>query len=493
MTERPPSINESPTRASTPPQVPGYDVFDELGRGGTSVVYRAHHQSLARPVALKFVLDPAHADAEARARFQREARSIARLQHPGIVQIFAVGEYEDRPFMALELIDGGGLHRHVGDTPQPPLWCAALVAHLARTIEYCHQHGIVHRDLKPANILVYAAEDRADNAPTCGEGSQVPAPPIVKITDFGLARDLAEDSDLTRTGLPMGTPAYMAPEQAAGRVADADERADIYALGTVLYRLLTGRPPFSSDDPLRTMQKVLNDDPVAPGEVQSGIPADLETICLRCMMKVPEARYQSAEALADDLQQFLLGEPIAARALTSFEKLQRWVVRKPIVALTFFGFGAFYLLHLALAMMGDPLHSGTFHWYVTGVAAVGFAAGPLLQQLRDAGRAQVLTSISLIALPVLAATAAFAFDRGPLSAPVAVYVPMIGVAALALPTARMIWITTALISCCYLTLVLIAELYQPANRASVEQVLAFCLTLVTMGLVTHLLVRRLGR
>jgi tRNA A-37 threonylcarbamoyl transferase component Bud32 len=296
------------------PQVPGYDLLALLGRGGMGVVYKARHQKLQRLVALKMIRGGATAGPEELQRFRTEAEAIARLQHPHIVQIFEVGDYDSLPFLALEYCSGGSLDRELAGTPLPPQEAATLVAQLARSMHAAHAKGIVHRDLKPANVLL-----TEDGTP--------------KITDFGLAKKLDVASQ-TQTGAVMGTPSYMAPEQASGQSATQGLACDIYALGAILYDCLTGRPPFKAATTLDTLLQVVHQEPVPPAQLNPRVPRDLETICLKCLRKEPKRRYASAAELADDLGRYLRGEPIAAHPATILEKAVKWAKRQPAQATT---------------------------------------------------------------------------------------------------------------------------------------------------------------
>jgi WD40 repeat protein len=292
------------------PVVSGYEVLGVLGRGGMGVVYKAWQLSLGRAVALKMILAGAHASPGELARFRAEADALARLRHPNIIQIHDVGEYEGRPYLALEYVEGGSLKDRLGGTPLPPRQAAALVQTLAGAVQAAHGCGIVHRDLKPGNVLL------------AGDGTP-------KITDFGLAKRLDAAAGPTRTGSVLGTPAYMAPEQAGGQSRQVGPATDVYALGALLYELLAGRPPFRADTSLETLRAVVNEDPVPLRKLVPRLPRDLETVCLTCLHKEPGRRYASAAALADDLGRFLAGEPVRARTVPAWERAYRWSRRRP--------------------------------------------------------------------------------------------------------------------------------------------------------------------
>ena len=296
-----------------PPTLAGYEILGELGRGSMGVVYRARQLSLNRVVALKMILAGFHAGRQEVARFRMEAEAAARLQHPNIVQIHEVGEAEGRPFFSLEYVEGGSLAERLQGTPLAPRQAAQLVETLARAVHQAHLQGIVHRDLKPANVLL-----TSDGRP--------------KITDFGLAKRLGDASSQTASGAVMGTPSYMAPEQAGGRTQEIGPATDVYALGTILYELLTGRPPFKAASLLETVRQVVEDEPARPTELQSRTPRDLETITLKCLEKAPARRYASAQALAEDLARFLSGEPILARPTPAWERALKWTRRRPTAA-----------------------------------------------------------------------------------------------------------------------------------------------------------------
>jgi serine/threonine-protein kinase len=296
-----------------PPQAPdGYEIVEELGRGGRGVVYKARQVKLDRWVALKMILPGAHAGAQERERFRAEAEAAARFQHPHLVQIYEVGEQGGRAYCVLEYVAGGSLAQQLAGKPLPPRQAATLAEVLAAAVHYAHEHGIVHRDLKPANVLL-----TADGTP--------------KVTDFGLAKRLDQHGH-TQTGAVMGTPSYMAPEQAAGKTHDIGPRTDVWALGAILYEMLTSRPLFQGASALDTLEQVRVQEPVPPSSLQPKVPRDLKTICLKCLHKDPDRRYATADALAEDLRRFLAGEPIRARPVSYAGRLGRWCRRKPLVA-----------------------------------------------------------------------------------------------------------------------------------------------------------------
>jgi serine/threonine-protein kinase len=296
------------------PAIAGYEILGLLGRGGMGVVYRAWQGGLNRPVAVKMLHAGAQASPTSLGRFRVEAEAVARLRHANIVQIHDVGQHARSPYLVLELVEGGNLAQRVAGTPQPAAWAAELVEALARAMDAAHRQGVVHRDLTPANILL--AEDGTP-----------------KITDFGLAKLLVGAGDpRTQTGEILGTPSYMAPEQAAGRHREIGAATDVYALGAILYELLTGRPPFKAESPLETLHQVMGDEPVSPSRLRPKLPRDLETIVLKCLRKEPARRYGGAGELAEDLRRHRDGRPILARPVGPGERLWRWCRRNRTVA-----------------------------------------------------------------------------------------------------------------------------------------------------------------
>jgi eukaryotic-like serine/threonine-protein kinase len=306
----------------------GYEILDEIGRGGMGVVYRARQLGLKRLVALKMVLASRYASPQQLARFQREAEILARLHHPNVVQIHEVGDLEGMPFFCMEYLEGGSLAGKVNGQPQPPQAVAELVESLARAVHAAHEQGIVHRDLKPANILL--------------DGAGVP-----KITDFGLAKHWREEAGQTGSHI-VGTPSHLAPEQVRRDGVAIGPATDVYALGVMLYELLTGRVPYRGESSMDTVLQVLHEEPVPPSRLRPRLPADLETITLRCLNKNPLRRYASAAELADDLRRWRNREPIRARPIGLFERLARWCQRRPALA----AMGAALFLVSVLGLLG---------------------------------------------------------------------------------------------------------------------------------------------
>ena len=347
-----PRADEFPTKleATRPLDLPplesrfgAYDLLSEVARGGMGIVYRARQRELGRVVALKMILAGRLANEEDVQRFRLEAEAAAKLSHPHIVAVHDVGEQDGQHYFSMEFIEGTSLSQQLAKGPMPSRQAAAYVRKIAQAMHYAHQQGILHRDLKPSNILIDCFDEP-------------------HVTDFGLAKRLDGDSGQTRTGAVLGTPSYMAPEQAQGRGRDIGPATDIYGLGAVLYELLTGRPPFRAETPLDTLLQVTHNDPVPPRLLNSKVDADLQTICLKCLEKEPHLRYPSAAALADALQRYLDGDSISARQFNMFDRLQRMVERSQHVA-------AFHAWSSMLLIMAAVI--GVEHILVFGLSLAG--------------------------------------------------------------------------------------------------------------------------
>lgn len=362
------SSKHTESAVSIPPEkvIAGYEILATLGHGGMGVVYKARQQALNRIVALKMIRAGHETNPQQVARFHTEAQAVARLQHPNIVQIYEVGQHNGQPFFSLEYVSGGSLTGKLKSMLPQSRQAAQLCETLAQAVHFAHQRGIVHRDLKPGNILL-----TADGVP--------------KITDFGLAKYLepreSSEHALTRSGDILGTPSYMAPEQAAGNIRGIGAHTDVYALGAILYEMLTGRAPFLGKTTMETLQQVLSDDPLPPSLLLPRIPRDLQTICMTCLNKDPGRRYASAEALAEDLRAFLSGEPIQARPTTRWERVVKWILRRP---------GTAFMLAAAVVILAGFL-IGALWFNTLAVAAVAlvsllFGAGWYSARLRNALR-----------------------------------------------------------------------------------------------------------
>jgi len=310
-----PSLEEA--RRSAAPgigsRIGDYVLEAPLGEGGMGIVYRARQSSLNRIVALKMLPFGRFSPDAHLKRFRAEAEAIARLRHPNIVTIYEVGEHDGQPFFSMEYVDGSDLAKVIRERPLPIREAARLLASVAKAIQYAHEHGIVHRDLKPSNILID------------GEGEP-------HVSDFGLARNLASDSDLTMTGQALGSPHYIPPEQAEGRREAHTAASDVYGLGAILYHLLAGRPPFVGETVPAILRQLAESEPVPPRLLNPDVPGDLETICLKCLEKNPARRYWTARELAEELERFLRDEPIRARPIGTLERAWRWCRRRPALA-----------------------------------------------------------------------------------------------------------------------------------------------------------------
>ena len=308
-----------------------YELLEEVGRGGMGVVFKARHKSLDRVVALKMILPGNLAGDAELSRFRAEAEATARLRHSNIVTLYEVGEADGRHFYSMDFIDGPSLAQRLAGGPLPGPAAARYVQAVARAIHHAHQQQILHRDLKPSNILL-------------GQDDQP------RVTDFGLAKRLGRDAGQTRTGAVLGTPSYMAPEQAGGRIRELGPAADVYGLGAILYELLTGRPPFKADNALDTLRQVLESEPAPPRLLNPKVDRDLETICLKCLEKDPKDRYETAEVLADDLGRYLTGESISARSFNVLDRLARTLERSHYVV-EFHSWGTMLLVFAAIILV----------------------------------------------------------------------------------------------------------------------------------------------
>jgi len=359
-----PPVDDTIAFSSSALQMPSdfgpYELLEEIGRGGMGVVYKARQKGLDRTVAIKMILAGHLASPEHVRRFQAEAKAAAGLRHPHIVDIHEIGELHGRHYFVMEYVDGTSLAERIASGSLDVPAAVRLVGEVARAVGHLHRQGIVHRDLKPSNILLDS------------QGQPY-------VTDFGLAKVLVGESAMTSTGAILGTASYMAPEQASGHSAEASPASDVYALGAILYELLTGRPPFREDNPLDTLMQVLTREPVLPRQLNREVPPPLEMVCLKCLSKSPDGRYRSADALADDLEHFLKGETLAARPPTAVQRLSMWSRREPALAARLAVLGIFLVVHTANSIWGNLEPGFAPKMYV--LIAVWAATAVVCQQL----------------------------------------------------------------------------------------------------------------
>ncbi|MBC8869578.1 MAG: protein kinase [Planctomycetes bacterium] len=337
-----------------------YELLEELGRGGMGVVYRARQIGQDHEVAVKMILRGQLASAEDRERFRAEAEAASRLDHPGIVPVHEVGELDGRPYFSMKYIRGPTLSQLLADGPLPPRETAGILDAVSRAIHFAHQNGVLHRDLKPSNILI-----DEDGQP--------------HLTDFGLAKRITDAVSITKSGAVLGTPAYMAPEQAAGARGEVSPVSDVYSLGAILYHMLTGRPPFQAASPVDTVLMVLEQDPVPPRVINATVDRDLEMIALRCLQKPPDLRYGSAESLAGDLDAFLHNKPIAARSGRFLQVLAR-LFRETHHATVLENWGLLWMWHSLVVLIGCTLTNVLYlldcrdRWYYVTLWTAGLGA-----------------------------------------------------------------------------------------------------------------------
>jgi predicted Ser/Thr protein kinase/uncharacterized membrane protein HdeD (DUF308 family) len=362
-----------------------YEVIRELGRGGMGVVYQARHVTLNRVVALKMILGGQFASEEDLARFQAEARANAALDHPGIASIYEVGQSQGQPFYAMAYIEGPSLAEVLQAGPLEPHLAARLLRKIVAAVAYAHDHGVIHRDLKPANVLLSPKSNVQSPMSESGPGTLDLGHWTPCITDFGLAKRLDGESQLTASGQLLGTPMYMSPEQAAGRIREVGRSADIYSLGAIFYVMLTGQPPFWSDNPVEVILQVLESEPPMPRTIRPEVPKELEWICLKCLEKKPADRYASATELADDLDRFLRREPVEARLPTAGQRLRRWMRRQPVLAWHVLCLGLLLLL-TQFIFLAHPARDLVYHFKISGIVGLWLGVSYVCQWIQNRER-----------------------------------------------------------------------------------------------------------
>jgi serine/threonine-protein kinase len=450
-------------------RVGDYEILGEIARGGMGVVYRARQVSLNRVVALKMVLSGRFASDTEMRRFRVEAEAVASLDHPHIVPVYEVGEFRGRSFFSMKLVEGESLAGHVPRLLRDPRAAARLMATAARAVHYAHRRGVVHRDLKPANILVDAFDQP-------------------HVTDFGLAKRVEGGGDLTQSGALLGTPTYMAPEQAVRRATGVTAAADVYSLGAILYELLTGRPPFRAETVMETIAQVLEREPEPPTRVRPGVPRDLEWICLKCLEKDPAARYPSAAAFADDLDRYLRGEGAEVGRSGLLHGVRRRARRAPELACRLVGLSAVGLLtqvnFLAHPSPDVPLHVG-----VSAVEATWLLTSLLFYTLARHESRFGRIRPSWIATDITLVTAMLWLLRAPASSLIGAY-PLLIAASGLWSRVRLVWLTTALSIIGYSALALDAFLRGVRVDSNHHPNIVIAVLAVT-GFVVDLQVRRI--
>jgi serine/threonine protein kinase len=461
---------------ATEPSAPGpvhrfgdYELLSEIARGGMGVVYRARQVSLQRDVALKMILSGPFASPTEMERFRLEAEAAANLDHPHIVQIYEIGEHQGQHFFSMKLVEGGSLAKQVPRLVQEPRLSARLLVKVAQAIDDAHQRGFLHRDLKPSNILLDAQDQ-----------------PYV--TDFGLARRVDGESGLTRTGMIVGTPSYMAPEQASGQRGVLTATADVYSLGAILYELLTGQPPFRAATMMETLVQVMEQEPTPPGRLRPGVPRDLELICLKCLEKAPAARYLSAAALADDLDQFLRGEDIASRQASTPLRLRRWARREPALAFRL----AALVVTAALShynYLRRPHPDSILHSQVIATLALWALASLAFQGLLRQGRGARWVRTAWLGTDVLLLTVIL-WLLGASNSPLVVGYPLLVAVSGLWFRVRLVWTTTLLSEAAYAALLLVTYA-RGVTDAKDQWANIFMAALAVTGFVVAQQVRRL--
>jgi serine/threonine-protein kinase len=451
----------------------GYELLEKIAQGGMGVVYRARQTSLNRVVALKMILAGQLASDEQVQRFRHEAELAAALRHPNIVAIHEVGDHYGQHYFSMEYVEGRSLADLALEGPLQPRRAAVYVRAVAEAIQYAHERGTLHRDLKPSNVLI----DREDRP---------------RITDFGLAKRVDAAEKLTMTGAVMGTPSYMSPEQASGsRHRPVGPASDVYSMGAILYELLVGQPPFEAEGRLDIMLQVIEVEPTPLRKLQSGVPRDLETICLKCMAKNPEKRYGSARELAADLGRWLDGEAITARAPGPIGRVVRAARRRPVLAATFVALTLFYANYLVSQhFFPDPYKGRAYGVLVIELVLAWFVGAAVFQHMAHRPGAGVAVMYGWGALDVVLLTLMLLAADGPRSALLVIYLLLVAVAMLRF-RASVVWFVAALCMAGYLATVVDAYASRPWLAPAPDAVLPFLLSLAIMAIIVQLAASRI--
>jgi serine/threonine protein kinase len=454
--------------------VEGYELLEELGRGGMGVVYKARQSNPDRLVALKMIRVGRFASEVDVQRFMVEVDAIAKLDHPNIVTIYEIGCHHGEHFFTMQLVEGSRFDEYLNGPGYRQQAAINILLQVCDAVAYCHDKGIVHRDLKPSNILL--------------DGSGRP-----KLTDFGLAKHLEVDSNLTQTGELMGTPGYMAPELAGGEVhAVADPAADVYSLGAILYRVITGRPPIDAANVnlLGAIQRVRDNDIVAPRLINRWISRTLETVCMKCLRARPEDRYANAGELRDELRRYLEGEPIHAKPLSGIQQLLRWSRQQPGLAVTWLAIGVFYCYHLVYVYLLEGPGAGSwFHAVATAIAVTWSVGAYGFQKLLMKTRGSRWPLFCWTTMEVVLLSVLLYFGDGPRSPMVALYLVLTAASVLRFRATLVLYVTVvSLVS--YLTHVIIGPRNAEVAPVEAPDVMPVALSIACIGVIQYFALRR---
>ncbi|MFN3152757.1 serine/threonine-protein kinase [Bremerella sp.] len=465
----------SSRKADKVESVPGYELIDELGRGGMGVVFKARQLSPERVVAVKMILSGQFASAQEIQRFRAEAEAAANLSHAGIVPIYEVGHHQGRRFFSMGYVEGRSLADVIREGGLEPERIAEMVLEIAQAMAHAHSVGIVHRDLKPSNILI-----DADGHP--------------RVTDFGLAKRMDGNSDMTYSGQILGSPGYMAPEQAAGKNHQIDHATDIYGLGAILYALLTGKPPFAANNILEAIDQICTVNPVSPRKLNWNVPRALETICLKCMHKTPAARYRSMKELAADLQSYLRHEPIRAKPLGIGERIVYWARRKPGLASTLACVLLFFIYHAISSYVLQEEVSAQPSFRVASVLfAIAFSAAAwFFQGMYEKPSTRKVAIYGWMTWNFVLLTGLLFLVHGAASPLSLIYLLLVAASA-TLYEKGLVGYTMTLAAAGYMTHVLVGATIRPVGAVDFFDATCMMLSIVILGMIQYFVVRRIRR